>query len=135
MVKKSKTKKVRPYIDVNLPREWEPYLKEALENPAIQKKIEISGFSKTYSGLGNWLIREFLIEKTSFHFRHFNTYENHITIIDNKIRRVINIYPKEPDQLWCEHCDSLDCEHVHFVLTLPRVRQTMEKKGWKLPEV
>ena len=51
---------------MNVPRAWEPYLKEALENPEIQKQLEIGRFSKTYSGLGIWIIHQFLIEKTSF---------------------------------------------------------------------
>ena len=51
---------------MNVPKAWEPYLKEALEKPEIQKQLEIGRFSKTYSGLGIWIIHQFLMEKTGF---------------------------------------------------------------------
>jgi len=85
----------RQYIDVNVPRELEPYLNEALENPIIQKQLELSNCTKTHSGLGTWIIQEFLLENTSYRFRHLNTYKDHVTIIDNKIKRVIQVYVKE----------------------------------------
>jgi len=128
----AKTKEKKPYLTVNLPREWGPYLEEALLNPEIRKKLEIGEFTMTSSGLGNWVIREFLIHNTSFHYQHFNTYDDHATIIDNKIRRMIDIYPKEEiKELWCEYCDSTNCEHVKFARTVPKIMEPLEKKGWR----
>ena len=121
------------YIDVNVPREWEQYLTEALKKPEIQKQLKMNHFTKSYSGLGSWIIREFLIAHTGFHFQHFKTYENPIpraTIVDNKIRRLITLYPKEKEsgvELWCEHCDSTDCEHVKFALTVPSIKNLLKK--------
>ena len=130
----SKTKE-RPYLDVNLPRDWKPFLQEALSNIKIQKQLEAIGYLQKCSSLGKWIIREFLIENTSFRFEHINTDDRHITIKDNKINRVFNIHIKEPEQLWCEFCDSIECEHVNYCLRIPEVRKVLEKKGWELPQL
>jgi len=121
------------YIDVNIPREWGPYLTEALEKPEIKKQLEMNRFTKSYSGLGSWIIHEFLIAHTGFRFQHFKTYLNpipRVAIVDNKIRRLINLYPKKKEsgtKLWCEHCDSTDCEHVKFALTVPSTSKILKK--------
>lgn len=120
-------KKKKRYIDVNLPREWQLYLDEALKKPEIKKELEIGNFSKTYSGLGAWVIRRFLVDNTSFRMQYFNTYEDHATIIDNRIRRIIDLYPKPNGELWCEHCDRTDCEHVQFALTVPEIAEPLKK--------
>ena len=130
----SKSKKKRPYVDVSVPREWEPYLKEALENPQIQKELEIGRFTKTYGGLGVYIIHRFLLEKTSFRLEPFK-YHDHATIVDNKLRRLINVYPRliaETEfELWCEYCDSTDCEHAKFALAVPEIMKQLEERGWK----
>ena len=129
-------KKQRNYIDVNLPKEWKPFLDEAKANIKIQKQLETKGFSKTYSGLGSWIIHEFLVDNTSFRFQHINTDDRHITIQDNKIKHVFDIHIKEnPNRLWCEYCDSIDCEHITFAYTIAEVREVLKKKGWELPDV
>lgn len=131
----SKPNKKRNYIDVNVPRAWEPYFKELLEKPEVQKELELNGFSKTNSGLGIWIIRRFLVDSTSFHLQHFNTYGDRITIVDNKIRRMVDVHVRPVGErefeLWCEHCDSTDCEHVKYALDLPEAMKPLEKKGWK----
>jgi len=127
--------KKKEYLGVNVPREWEPFLNEALENVEIRKKLEIDGFSKTYSGLGSWIIKQFLLEKTSFHLQHFNTYEDHATIIDNKLRRMIDISIRRIGErefdLFCQHCEKTTCEHVKFALTVPEIMEHLKKKGLK----
>jgi hypothetical protein len=57
-------------------------------------------------------------------FRHFNTNENRITIMDKKVGwddkegkrqpRMIDIYVKPIGEyeLWCEYCNSNKCEHA-----------------------
>ena len=127
--------KKRGYVAVNVPNQWEPYLKELLAKPEIQKNLELSNQTKTYSGLGAWIIWRFLVDNTSFRFEHFNTKEDHITIIDNQIRRTIDIYPKKPNQLWCDYDQCNDCDHVAFALTIEEVRKVLKAKGWQLPDV
>lgn len=127
--------KKRKYIDVNVPQQWEPYLKEALAKPEIQKNLELSNQSQTYSGLGAWIIRSYLVDNTTFRFQHLNTKEDHITIIDNKLRLTVDIYPRKPNELWCAYDKSNNCEHIPYVLTIEEVRKVLTAKGWKLPDV
>ena len=125
----------RKYIDVNLPKEWQPFLDEALANLKIQKQLESKSFSRTYSGLGRLITRMFLVENTSFRFQHINTDDRHITIQDNKINHVFDVHIKEnPNELWCEYCDSTECEHIPFCYTIPEVKKVLKKKGWELPQ-
>jgi hypothetical protein len=127
--------KKRSYIAVNVPNAWEQYLLELLAEPNIQKNLELGGQTNTYSGLGAWIIWEFLVNNTSMRFQHLNTKENHITIIDNQIRRTVDIYPKEPNELWCEYDQANDCDHVKYALTIEEVRKVLTKKGWELPDM
>lgn len=130
-----KKKVKRAYIDVNVPRGWEPYLNEALELPEVQKALEIASRDSKPSSLGVWIIEQWLIDKTNFRFEHFNTYEDHVTIKDKKFPNCLfDIFPKPNGQLSCQNCDSIDCEHVQYVLTLPDVMNDLEKKGWKYRE-
>lgn len=132
-MQKPKTKK--KYIGINAPKKWKPYFDELLAKPEIMKKLELRHFRETDSGLGCLIIHEFLVDNTTFHYEHYNTLEDHIVIIDNKIGRMIFIYVKTlPDsqfQLYCEHCGSINCEHVKAVVEIHRkIIEGMEKKGW-----
>jgi hypothetical protein len=127
-------KKSREYLDVNVPRRLEPFMQELLNNKEILAKLEFDKFSRTLSGLGNWIIRQFLIDNTSYRFDHINMKENHITIKDRKLRRVVDVWVKDKDKLWCELDDSNDCDHVHATLEIEEVRDILQKKGWELPE-
>jgi hypothetical protein len=68
---------------------------------------------------------------------HFNIDENGVRILDRTIAnggsngRIIDVYFKQ-DRVWCEHCQSADCRHVKFALTIPKVQETLRQKGWKL---
>jgi len=84
-------------------------------------------------------------------FRHFNTYEDHVTIEDKKIGhdvngkrtpRIIDIYIRMVGEhgfvFWCEYCDSTECEHIKYVLSIPQITiEPLRRKGWtykgKLP--
>lgn len=132
---KNKERKPRGYVSVNVPKDRETYLEEALEFPEIQKELELANRDRKASSLGVWIIDRWLIENTSFRFEHFNTYEDHATIKDKKApERLIDIYPKEDGALWCEHCESTDCEHVKYALTIPEIVEPLKKRGWKYKE-
>jgi hypothetical protein len=64
---------------------------------------------------------------------HFNLDEHGVRILDHSIGergRIVDVYFK-PNKVWCEHCDSEDCNHVKFALNLPDVQKIVKKKGWK----
>jgi len=80
-------------------------------------------------------------------FFHFNVYEDHITIGDRKLGhddehgrrqpRLIDIYFKPVGKLneyvlWCEYCESDNCEHVKYALTIhQKYEKQIKAKGWK----
>jgi hypothetical protein len=73
---------------------------------------------------------------------HFNISENGVRILDRTIKngvskgRIIDVYFR-PDGVWCDYCQAKDCRHIQFALTVPKIKEILEKKraeGWKLPE-
>jgi Arc/MetJ-type ribon-helix-helix transcriptional regulator len=68
---------------------------------------------------------------------HFNICEEGVRVLDRSLAnehskgRIIDIYFK-PDNAWCEYCESTDCRHVKFALSLPEVRKILKEKGWPL---
>lgn len=122
----------RKYIAVNIPKEWEPHLNEALDIPLIQKQLTFASKQKLPSSLGVWIIEQWLIENTSFRFEHVNTFEDHITIMDRKFpMKLFDLYPRDDGSCWCEEDDSIDCVHVHFVLEQHKIMRQLEQRGWK----
>lgn len=125
----------RGYLAVNIPKKLKRYFDELLETPAIQKQLELARFRKTPSGLGCWIISNFLIDNTSYRFQHLNTNKNRITLKDQKTGRISDVYiitENEPYfELKCELCSESYCEHLKAVLNMPEVMKPLEKKGWK----
>jgi hypothetical protein len=73
---------------------------------------------------------------------HFNISENGVRILDRTIKngvsngRIVDVYFR-PDGVWCDYCQARDCRHIRFALTVPKIKEIIEKKrleGWKLPE-
>jgi hypothetical protein len=67
----------------------------------------------------------------------FNITEDGVRLIDRTLAngvskgRIIDIYFK-PDMVWCEYCESTDCQHVKFALSIPEVQKILREKGWKI---
>jgi len=64
-------------------------------------------------------------------FEHFNTYEDHATIRDHKLGLYVDVYPKPGGKLWCSYCESFNCEHTGFALTIPEIIGPLKKRGWE----
>jgi len=70
---------------------------------------------------------------------HFNISEEGVRVLDRTLRngtakgRIIDIYFK-PEKILCEYCDSNNCRHVQFALSIPAVQKIMQEKGWKIKE-
>ena len=68
---------------------------------------------------------------------HFNLSENGVRILDRSLAnkhsrgRIIDVYFK-PDKVLCEYCQSNNCKHVEFALSLPEVRKILSEKGWEI---
>ena len=53
-------------------------------------------------------------------FEHFNMFEDNVKIVDNVLDRIATIYFKANKAL-CDVCDSEECVHVDFALSIPKV--------------
>ena len=68
---------------------------------------------------------------------HFNVNEEGVRILDRTLAskttngRIIDIYFK-PDNVWCDYCQSSNCQHTKFALELPAVQEILNKKGWTI---
>jgi hypothetical protein len=75
-------------------------------------------------------------------FEHFNIGEHGVRILDrtltngNSRGRIIDVYFR-PEGVWCEYCQTNNCKHIQFALTIPKIREIIWKKreeGWNLPK-
>jgi len=66
---------------------------------------------------------------------HFNIDEEGVRILDRTLAsktmggRIIDVYFK-PNLVWCDYCQSSNCQHTKFALELPEVQNILDKKGW-----
>lgn len=68
---------------------------------------------------------------------HYNLSEHGVRVLDRNINRIVDVSFR-PEGITCEHCESGNCKHVEFVLTVPKVQSIIRarrKDGWDLPEV
>jgi DNA-directed RNA polymerase subunit RPC12/RpoP len=70
--------------------------------------------------------------------QHFNLDQDGVRILDKSLAtrqsphgRIIDIYFKK-GKAQCDYCDSDDCKHIRYALTLPIVIDILRKKGWKI---
>jgi hypothetical protein len=60
---------------------------------------------------------------------HFNLSELGVRILDRTIASktsrgiIVDVYFK-PDNIWCDNCQSNNCEHVQFALNLAEVKKS-----------
>jgi Arc/MetJ-type ribon-helix-helix transcriptional regulator len=68
---------------------------------------------------------------------HFNIDEQGVRILDRTLSsktsqgRIIDVYFK-PGNVWCDYCQSNNCRHAEFALSLPAVQDILSKKGWNI---
>lgn len=65
---------------------------------------------------------------------HFNLDEDGVRILDRSIGErgwVVDVYFK-PNKAWCSYCESENCNHVKFALSVPDVQKILKKKGWEI---
>jgi hypothetical protein len=84
-------------------------------------------------GVREFLIRHGFIEFEENRFEHFNVYEDHVTIFDKKLRRLVDVYlsGRKP-YIYCSLCEGSECDHTRFALSIPKVTETLKGKGWKI---
>ena len=80
-------------------------------------------------------VRQFL-EREGFYsnnrFKHVNMDGNYVIILDKLIKRVVTVYFKHPDIVYCDVCGSSLCEHVSYVLTLKNIYKILRCRGFRI---
>lgn len=66
-------------------------------------------------------------------FEHFNIHEDHVTIFDKYLKEIVDVYFQN-ERVYCDYHEAHECEHIDFVLTIPKVIEILEDKGWKITE-
>jgi hypothetical protein len=64
---------------------------------------------------------------------HFNLNEHGVRVLDPSLHWIVDVYFK-PNKAWCSYCESENCKHIKFALSLPDVQNIIKKKGWKIKE-
>ena len=59
---------------------------------------------------------------------HFNVYQDHVTVIDHKRRRIANVFFRN-NTVFCDVCETKSCRHIKYAINLPKVQKVLEKKG------
>ena len=80
-------------------------------------------------------VRRFLEEEgfwSSSRFKHLNMDRDYVIILDRFVRRVVTVYFKHPDRVYCDLCRQPYCEHVLYALTLENVSKILKKRGFKI---
>jgi hypothetical protein len=69
---------------------------------------------------------------------HFNIGENGVKIQDPSLATkysphgpIIDVYFRD-GKAFCDYCESSDCKHVKYALSLPLVQRILKKRGWKI---
>lgn len=99
----------------------------------IESKIKDNTFHNFQHAVDYCLSKIYGEEKPRF--EHFNCYDEHVTLWDNLKKRLIDVHFRDfKPYIYCELCESSNCDHIKFVLTIPKVVETLRKKGWKIEE-
>lgn len=112
----------------------------------MDKLIGTKGFTSR-AEIAKQAIREYLDRNPTLikveRFEHLNQGEV-VRIIEHNTngttRAVADLYFKQPNIIFCDYDKKTDCAHIRFALTIPKIRDTIEKlnkkKGWniELPE-
>ena len=115
------------YKTLTLP---EAFIKEI--ESIIEKANAEAGYKK-YRSAPQFLEQLIAQYRNEPKLEHFNMDARGIKVLDRKLGRkgmIVDVFFR-PDQVRCEYCESSDCEHTRFALSLPKVQELIKKKGWK----
>ena len=103
----------------------------------IDKLIGTKGF-KTRAEVTKEALRRFLLDYPRHPtLEHFNLDEDGVRILDRELGLIIDVAFK-PKGIWCDYCQTNDCRHTKFALSVPAIQKVIRKRikdGWNLPDV
>lgn len=108
------------YIDTKL---WEELKKDAEEKGLSINQVCVSSIS------------EYIREKK---LHHYNVYENHVTIWDGNIGKLVDVYlvkqTNSTVMLSCSEDLNSTCEHCQFTKKIGKVQDMLDKEGLKFKD-
>jgi Arc/MetJ-type ribon-helix-helix transcriptional regulator len=122
------------YTTVRLPKELMEEIDNILKRGVMGYKSRAEFIKEAIREKLKTIPREILEQLP---LEHFNLSENGVRILDRSLAnehsrgRIIDVYFK-PDKVLCEYCQSNNCKHVEFALSLPEVRKILSEKGWEI---
>lgn len=111
---------IRGQFIIRLPRNVIDRLDEVAEEKGV-----------TRNALVTTILIEWVREQGSPRFKHFNCYNDHVTIFDEFLNKLVDVYVRE-GKIMCDHDRSEDCPHVRFAYTLEPITRLVKKGDLKL---
>jgi hypothetical protein len=100
---------------------------------------EIKAILKKNPELGYNSVAEFVMDSIRKNpnylerMEHYNVYGDHVTIYDSYKKNLADIYFHDNGP-YCDLCETKNCEHIDFALTLPKVINLLTDRGWVIKE-
>ncbi len=118
----------RGYTPVGVPNE----LVDLVDLVCKEKKGYVSRQDFVRSAIINQLDRlGYYATEPRMEMEHVNVSENFIILKDNKLHTYVSV-SFNSGKLFCNHCSSLDCEHLKISRNLPTVQEWAKNKGFSL---
>lgn len=129
MVEKNKTR----WNKVNIPQEMLDLIDKYLETDMAKQRGLTSRSDVAIESIKRFLEREGMYAPKP-RFEHLNAFEDHVKIWDNWLSRTATVYFKE-DKVLCDICESDECIHIGFALSIPEVVNALERHGYPISKV
>ncbi|MEM3437241.1 MAG: ribbon-helix-helix domain-containing protein [Nitrososphaerales archaeon] len=126
MVEKNKVR----WNKVNIPQEMLDLIDKYLKTEMAKQRGLTSRSDVAIEAIRKFLEREGMYTPKP-RFEHLNTYEDHVKIWDNRLSRTASVYFKE-DKVLCDICESDECIHIGFALSIPEVVNALERHGYPI---
>lgn len=116
------------YTPVGIPNE----LVELIDMVSKEKKGFVSRQDFVRSAVLSQLEKlGYYAREPRMEIQHVNVSENYILLLDNKLHSYVSVSFRNR-KLFCEHCSSMDCEHLKVARNLPLVQDMAKNKDLAL---
>lgn len=126
MVEKNKVR----WNKVNITQEMLDLIDKYLKSEMAKQRGLTSRSDVAIEAIRRFLEREGMYAPKP-RFEHLNTFEDHAKIWDNRLNRVASVYFKV-DKVLCDICESDECVHLGFALSIPEVVNALERQGYPM---
>ena len=118
----------KDYVTLKIPKELADEIDSLIGKKGFRSRAELTKEA----------LRRFLLDYPKHPtLEHFNLNEDGVRILDRVLHLIVDIAFK-PKGIWCDYCQTNNCRHIDFALTVPDIQAVIRKKrgeGWKLPDV